>query len=235
MQPACSSSPSSAVDGSHFSHQDHLKATASVLKAVVSSDLSSLRFWMSTYSRTSTPALINQPDSHGWSAIHHCCSARELSREILDSLYCAGAEVSLFTTKEHYTPLHCLAFSSSEDIYDFALHLIRDLRAPLSATDKQGSTCLHIAAEHGSSVELLKAFLECDTTGLIREMRDNNGYVLSCICSGIWNSCLSIVRLHSISLRQSFVKLSVSRPKSFDHNPPCPLRQSAPDFARSRR
>ncbi|KAL0065293.1 hypothetical protein AAF712_007805 [Marasmius tenuissimus] len=170
---SCSSGPSNA-HASQFSHQDHLKATASLLKAVVSSDVSSLESWISS-SRTLTPALINHPDSHGWSAIHHCCSARELSREILDSLYCAGAEVSLFTSKEHYTPLHCLAFSSSEDVYDFAVHLIRDLRAPLSATDKQGATCMHIAAEHGTSVGLLKAFLECDTTGRIREMRDSNG------------------------------------------------------------
>ncbi|KAJ8072200.1 hypothetical protein PM082_015758 [Marasmius tenuissimus] len=172
-QASCSSGPSNA-HASQFSHQDHLKATASLLKAVVSSDVSSLESWISS-SRTLTPALINHPDSHGWSAIHHCCSARELSREILDSLYCAGAEVSLFTSKEHYTPLHCLAFSSSEDVYDFAVHLIRDLRAPLSATDKQGATCMHIAAEHGTSVGLLKAFLECDTTGRIREMRDSNG------------------------------------------------------------
>ncbi|KAG7089927.1 hypothetical protein E1B28_011559 [Marasmius oreades] len=152
-----------------------LRSTASLLQAVVSSDVDSVKSLLSHSSNASTPILINQPDSYGWSPIHHCSSARNLSREILDSLYCAGADVSLFTSKEHYTPLHCLAFSSSDDVYDFAIHLIRDLRAPLSATDRQGATCIHIVAEHGSNVDLLRAFLECDTTGRIREMRDNNG------------------------------------------------------------
>ncbi|KAL0577984.1 hypothetical protein V5O48_004022 [Marasmius crinis-equi] len=161
---------------SNLSGDELLKATTSLLKSVVSSDLSLLHSLLSpSSSHPLTPILINQPDSHGWSAIHHCCSARELSKEILDSLYCAGADVSLFTSKEHYTPLHCLAFSSSADVYDFAIHLICDLRAPLSAVDKQGATCIHAAAEHGTSLELLKAFLERDTTGRIREVRDNNG------------------------------------------------------------
>ncbi|KAF9266468.1 ankyrin [Marasmius fiardii PR-910] len=155
---------------------EHLRPTTSLLAAVVSSDVSSVKNLLSLpSSNASTPILVNQPDAHGWSPIHHCSSARNISREILDSLYCAGADVSLFTSKEQYTPLHCLAFSNSIDVYDFAIHLIRDLRAPLSATDRKGATCIHVAAEHGSNVDLLKAFLECDTTGRIREMRDNNG------------------------------------------------------------
>ena len=103
---------------------------------------------------------------------------------ILDALYCAGAEVSLFTTHEHYTPLHILAQSSSLPVeysehamllYHFAVHLICDLRAPLSARDKNDETCIHIAAEHGNCINLLMIFLDCDTTGCIRELRNSRG------------------------------------------------------------
>ncbi|ESK95850.1 hypothetical protein Moror_12348 [Moniliophthora roreri MCA 2997] len=162
-----------------FSREVASQATKTLIQSIYSSDLSTLHSLLS--SGSSTPSqlaphiFLNQPDSNGWSPIHHCCSARILSEEVLDSLYCAGADVSLFTVKEQYTPLHCLARSGSAAAYSFAIHLIRNLRAPVSARDKHGDTCIHIAAEHGCSAEVLRAFLECDTTGRIREIRNDRG------------------------------------------------------------
>ncbi|PPQ83092.1 hypothetical protein CVT25_003796 [Psilocybe cyanescens] len=133
----------------------------------------------------SVPPLVNLPDSDGWSLIHHCCAAEYPSIEILDTLYCAGADVSAFTAQEQQTPLHILARfarSSVQDYSDsihslqqFTLHLIQDLRAPLLARDKDEETCIHIAAEHGHSVELLMLLLECDSTGTVRKMRNSRG------------------------------------------------------------
>ena len=133
--------------------------------------------------------LVNRPDSSGWSPIHYCAAHENPSIEILDALYCAGADMSLFTDQEHYTPLHCLAkcaVSSAEEpsdggshVYQFAVHLIRDLRAPLSACDKRNETCLHIAAERGESLDVLLAFLDCDITGAVQEMRNDRGWVHS--------------------------------------------------------
>ena len=61
----------------------------------------------------------------------------------------------------------------------FIHHLVRELRAPLSATDEDGETCLHVAAEHGESLELLLALLACDTRKAVREMRNARGCVFS--------------------------------------------------------
>ena len=70
--------------------------------------------------------------------------------QTLDALYCAGAEVSLCTTNEHYSPPHILtlsAYLSVEDeehalsLYHFTVHLIRDL--PLLGGDKNDETCIH--------------------------------------------------------------------------------------------
>jgi len=134
----------------------------------------------------SVPPLVNAPDVNGWSLIHYCASVENLSIDILDALYCAGAEISLFTIKEEYTILHVLARSvkadsfvsdSSRSLQDFAFHLIEHLRAPLAAQDKTDETCIHQAAEHGESLELLKLFLAFDSNGTIREMKNSRGYV----------------------------------------------------------
>ena len=129
--------------------------------------------------------LVNRPDSSGWSPIHYCAAHEKPSIEVLDALYCAGADVSLFTDREHYTPLHCLAkcavshgndlSDNDSTVYQFAVHLIRDLRAPMSACDKHNETCLHIAAERGESLDVLLAFLDCDITGAVQEMRNDRG------------------------------------------------------------
>ncbi|KAF8907248.1 hypothetical protein CPB84DRAFT_1675023 [Gymnopilus junonius] len=131
----------------------------------------------------SVPALVNLPDSNGWSLIHHCVAADRPSVDILDALYCAGADVSLFTINEQQTPLHILArlaksstnLDLQRSLQEFALHLIQDLRAPLSARDKEDETCLHIAAEHGHSGDLLQLFLDCDINGNVREMKNSRG------------------------------------------------------------
>lgn len=134
----------------------------------------------------SVPVLVNLPDSNGWSPIHYCAATEEPSLDILDALYCAGADVSLFTLHEQQTALHILAhyactsttnLDRTHSFRTFALHLIQDLRAPLAARDKNDETCIHIAAEHGNSIDLLILFLACDTTGAIREFKNSRGYV----------------------------------------------------------
>lgn len=93
-------------------------------------------------------------------------------------LYIAGADMSLFTTSEQYTPLHCLAkgaHSATHALYLFTIHLVRDLRAPLGARDKNNETCIHIAAEHGDSIDILLALLECDKSGTVRNAHNSRG------------------------------------------------------------
>ncbi|KAF9231002.1 hypothetical protein BU15DRAFT_90999 [Melanogaster broomeanus] len=161
----------------------------SLVHAVLTTDLSliySLLFSPQSFEPSPLdhgPILVNVPDVEGWSPIHYCVSIPNPSLEILDALYRAGADVSLFTTGEHYTPLHCLArlarvtdaLDSSQSLYQFAVHLVRDLRAPLSARDKNEETCIHVAAEHGESIDVLYAFLDCDPTGSIWSLRNSRG------------------------------------------------------------
>lgn len=61
------------------------------------------------------------------------------------------------------------------ELYEFVVHLCRDLNAPMRACAAGGETCLHVAAEVGDSVEVLRALLECDVDG-VREMRNERGY-----------------------------------------------------------
>lgn len=130
----------------------------------------------------SPPPLVNNRDANGWSPIHHCASMPEPSVQVLDALYCAGADVALFTEAEHYTALHCFALSdhtktSSEALYQYAHHLIHDLRAPLSAKDRKGNTCIHIAAQRGHTIEALKVLLKCDPSHSVRDTCNAKGYV----------------------------------------------------------
>lgn len=64
-------------------------------------------------------------------------------------------------------------------VHVFIHHLVRELRAPLSATDEEGETCMHVAAEHGGSVEVLLALLACDTRSAVRGMKNSRGCVTS--------------------------------------------------------
>lgn len=178
-----------------FNSKATSRLTSTLVQAIQSSDLSflySILFpspssFPSPVHPISSPLLVNCPDAKGWSAIHHCVSATRPSVDVLDALYCAGSDVSLFTATEHYTPLHCLARSArapdnenASALYQFTIHLIRDFRAPLSARDTDDETCIHIAAEHGESIDVLIAFLDCDPTGFVRKMRNSRGYV-TCI------------------------------------------------------
>ncbi|EPQ54025.1 ankyrin [Gloeophyllum trabeum ATCC 11539] len=155
------------------------KFTDSLISAVTSSDLPLLLSLLFPQRLSSIdPLLVNLPDSSGWSAIHYCVMAHDPSVEVLDALYRAGAELSLFTQKEDWTPLHCLARyagAESAGVYRFVLHLVKDLKAPLAAKDGDEDTCLHVAAAHGESSEVLRALLECDATGDVRRMRNAKG------------------------------------------------------------
>ncbi len=139
----------------------------------------------------SCPPLVNHGDGKGWSPMHHCASMAEPSVRVLDALYCAGADVALFTGKEHYTALHCVAIadhstSTSDALYQYIFHLVRDLRAPLSARDKYGNTCIHLAAERGHSLEVLQAMLKCDPSRSVRDMCNTKGYVLHVLVIAIF-------------------------------------------------
>lgn len=125
------------------------------------------------------PILVNFPDAQGRSPVHYCVATANPSMEILDALYLAGADVSLQIRGGEGTPLHCLARHAKpvalNPIQDFIRHLVFDFRAPLTSQDAEGETCLHIAAEHGHSADVLAAFLACDVTGSMREMRNFRG------------------------------------------------------------
>ena len=135
--------------------------------------------------------------------LHYALSVTSPSLDLLDSLYFAGADLSLFTTNEEWTPLHVLAQNQKLDaddhaIYDLVVHLIRDLRAPLPALDKNDETCIHIAAERGVSFELLACLLDMDKTGGVRKLRNSRGYVLplhSWACIEAHNSFLRLTAM----------------------------------------
>ena len=144
-----------------------------------------------TRSPTSTvlspAALVNLPDSQGWSAIHYCVSLPLPSVRILDALFLAGADINLYTADHCASPLHCLARAprdgneqdSSFQLYSFIVHLVQDLGASLRTIDANGDTCLHVAAEDGQSLDVLMALLDCDTTGTVRKIQNARGYVSS--------------------------------------------------------
>ncbi|GLB44891.1 putative ankyrin repeat [Lyophyllum shimeji] len=204
LELAYSAMPSDSLEPpplSIFTGQANSRLTDTLISSIAASDLSflhSLLFSPALPSSSppalypmSAPLLVNRPDANGWSPIHHCVAAMHPCIDILDALYCAGAEVALFTTHEHYTPLHILAKSrrlSPENkehavaLYHFIVHLIRDLRAPLSARDKNDETCIHLAAEHGNCINLLTVLLEFDTTGSVRELRNARGLTALEVC-----------------------------------------------------
>ncbi|KAH9003066.1 hypothetical protein EDB86DRAFT_2894862 [Lactarius hatsudake] len=156
--------------------------TDALVSAIVSSDMAQLYGLLSE----GVLSLLNAPDAEAWSPIHYCASLKQPSIEVLDILYCAGADVSLFSKTGNYTPLHCLARrkrgpdalrdqASNDFLYRFVLHLVRNLRAPLQALDDNNETCIHIAAEHGDSAEILRAMLDLDPEHVVSEMRNSRG------------------------------------------------------------
>ncbi|OJT15139.1 hypothetical protein TRAPUB_8311 [Trametes pubescens] len=158
------------------------KTTASLIRAVHTGDV--LGLYQHLYqSQHPTSILVNRLDSHGWSPLHYAVCTENLSIEILDALFLAGADTSLYTASHHGTPLHCLARKALDPVGDmqvshlhaFVKHLVVDLRAPLSAQDDNGDTCIHVAAEHGQSLEVLLALLSCDSRGVIREIKNSRG------------------------------------------------------------
>jgi hypothetical protein len=185
------SADSPIISHTQFSYRDP-EFTRTLLDSISSSQLPTIKtllFPTSTASVNSirSPAidyLINYRDSRGWSPIHYCAWASRPSIEIIDLLYLAGADISLSTSLELYSPLHCLALSSNRPrdaidaamLYSFAVHLVRDLRAPLGSQDRNGETCIHIAAEYGSNIDVLLAFLDCDAKSTVRDIRNFRGF-----------------------------------------------------------
>ena len=174
-----------------FHGHDSANRTDLLIHAILSSDLSTVESLLPAALLHSTssladfgqnPVLVNRQNAQGWSPIHYCVAAKRPSIEVLNALYLAGADTSLFTTDEYYTPLHCLAnraHVAPYSLHPFIVHLVRDLRAPLNARDRENETCIHLAAEHGVSIDVLIALLECDQNRIVRNLRNARGYVLS--------------------------------------------------------
>jgi ankyrin repeat protein len=189
-----------------FSHQLARSTIKALIQATASNNLTALQHILFqpshsviTAPSTSTsshpplssptpPPLVNLPDENGWSPIHHCVAVTAPSAAVLDALYMAGADVSLYTTDDQqYTPLHILALcassassssntrESAHALYLFAMHLVQDLNAPLAARDVHDNTCIHLAARRGKTVDVLIALLDCDTTGYARSLRNSDG------------------------------------------------------------
>lgn len=179
---------SPVIPPSHFYQDSHFTHTLTETISSAKSDaVQSLLFPPSSSPQSLNPTspdyLINAQDARGWSPIHYCVSSLSPTREILDALYLAGADISLPTAGNFHTPLHCLALTPCQPLdaldagllYSFTVHLIRDLRAPLGAQDRNGETCIHIAAECGTSVDVLSAFLDCDPKSIVQEIRNSRG------------------------------------------------------------
>ncbi|KAI0303613.1 hypothetical protein B0F90DRAFT_1303492 [Multifurca ochricompacta] len=192
--PEAAPQPAAGPSGFNSTHlftpPEILERTDVLVKAIVTTDVAKLYSLLSTLSTSSSsegvPSLVNAPDAEAWSPIHYCASLKQPSIEVLDILYCAGADVSLFSKTGNCTPLHCLARrkrgpdalrdqSSNDALYRFVVHLVRDLRAPLQAQDHNNETCIHIAAEHGDSDEILRAMLDSDPNHIVSEMRNSRG------------------------------------------------------------
>ncbi|KAM5538527.1 hypothetical protein V8D89_007860 [Ganoderma adspersum] len=158
------------------------RSTAALIRAVVSNDVATIYQILFSASHRAT-VLVNRLDAQGWSPLHYCVSSSTPSIEVLDALFLAGADTSLYTTSKHGTPLHCLARGAQDPfgslnavrLHHFIYHIVRELRAPLAAMDEDGETCLHAAAEHGRSVEVLIALLACDVRNTVREMKNSRG------------------------------------------------------------
>jgi ankyrin repeat protein len=186
-----------------FSHQLARSTIKALIQATTSNNLTALQHILFQPTTTtaaavaattpSTPPsptplpLVNLPDENGWSPIHHCVAVACPSVAVLDALYMAGADVSLYTMDEQhhqpYTPLHILALCASSSatresahaLYSFTMHLVQDLNAPLAARDVHDNTCIHLAACRGKTVDVLIALLDCDTTGYARSLRNSDG------------------------------------------------------------
>ncbi|KAF8896555.1 hypothetical protein BD779DRAFT_1608737 [Infundibulicybe gibba] len=145
-----------------FTDQAISRSTDTLVSSVTSNDLPFLHslLFSPPLPPSSPPALY--PMSSPVLPIHYCVAMEYPLVDVLDALYCAGADVALFTTQEHHTP----SISSPN---------LRDLRSPLSAKDKNDETCIHIAAEHGSCIDMLLILLDCDSTGSVRELRNSRG------------------------------------------------------------
>ncbi|KAL5485689.1 hypothetical protein ACEPAI_6730 [Sanghuangporus weigelae] len=157
-----------------------------LVTSISSSDLSAVHHLLFPSQDSQTPSvpvpvLVNYPDENGWSAIHYCVTLPRPSASILDALFLAGADLSLYTADNTMTPLHALArFGGSGNtgsfrLYAFIVHIVRDLGAPLGAIDLQGETCIHVAARCGRCADILMAFLECDVDGSIVKIKNNDG------------------------------------------------------------
>ncbi|KAH9945271.1 ankyrin [Epithele typhae] len=176
---------SSPVDSSHWpvpSESVLPKSTTALANAVIAGDLSAVHQIL--FPPSHRPSVqVNRLDQQGWAPIHYCVCSMNPSVEILDALFLAGADTSLYTTSKHGTPLHDLARQAPEPsspfnaarLHVFIHHLVRELRAPLAATDENDETCLHVAAEHGQSMDVLLALLACDSHNTVRQMKNARG------------------------------------------------------------
>ncbi|OCH95423.1 hypothetical protein OBBRIDRAFT_578211 [Obba rivulosa] len=184
-----------------FSRGDLTHLTSALANAVKSADIQTLSglifssmetHFKAETSTFCTPTVINLPDAAGWGAVHYCVAADSPSIEVLDLLYLGGADLSLYSGigTGHGSPLHILAWKATAStdpahaklMQAFIQHLVCDLGAPLPAKDGSLDTCLHIAAEHGRSINVLMALLSCDKDGSARKLRNSRGLTALDVC-----------------------------------------------------
>ncbi|KAI0035363.1 hypothetical protein K488DRAFT_83069 [Vararia minispora EC-137] len=189
---ASSASSSQPTPPSHLlSRTSTLSSTSDIVKCVISSDIQALRtlLFPPHINNVNTPDwlyLLNRADKDDWAPVHYCCSVRHPSIEVLDALFLGGADINLLSQTGDCTPLHCLArkrrgtdslrdTETNAQLYAFVTHLVRDLGVPLAWRNSAGDTCMHVAAEHGDSAEVLRALLDCDVDRTVREIRNSRG------------------------------------------------------------
>ncbi|KAJ7056662.1 ankyrin repeat-containing domain protein [Mycena amicta] len=166
--------------------------TNTLIEAIRAADVTLVHFLLFPATNIfKQPTLVNLPDEEGWSPIHHAASASTPSLDIFDALAAAGAVGALFTTHEQWSPLHCFAVIARGrrppvDTWRAVLSRFigpgATLKTPLDAKDVDEETCLHLAAERGTSVELLALLLECDEDGRVRAMRNTRGLTPMEVC-----------------------------------------------------
>lgn len=132
---------------------------------------------------SSTPLLLNRPDESGFAPLHFALSVQQPSIPIVNALYRSGADMNLRTSLG-CGPLHILASAprivdgqQAQTLRTTAMHLVQSLGTSLGLQDVDGNTCLHVAAQKGTSGLLVETFLQLDVDGELRKTVNHQGYV----------------------------------------------------------
>lgn len=130
---------------------------------------------------SSSPLSVNRPDESGFAPLHFALSVQQPSIPIINALYRSGADMNLRVSLG-CGPLHILASAprivdghQAQTLRTTAMHLVQSLGTSLSLQDVDGNTCLHMAAEKGTSGLLVETFLQLDVDGEMRKTVNHQG------------------------------------------------------------